>query len=83
MVPGETIGREDVRKHLEAYDYEDLMTKDISSLKKAREEFEKDLIIKVLRKNDKNVTVTSKELGIERTTLHRKIKKYNINIDKL
>ncbi|MBN1498015.1 MAG: sigma-54-dependent Fis family transcriptional regulator [Spirochaetes bacterium] len=83
MVPGETIGREDVRKHLEAYDYEDLMTKDISSLKKAREEFEKDLIIKVLRKNDKNVTVTSKELGIERTNLHRKIKQYNINIDKL
>jgi two-component system, NtrC family, nitrogen regulation response regulator NtrX len=83
MVPGETICRDDIRKHLEAYDYDDLMTKDISSLKKAREEFEKDLIIRVLKKNDKNVTVTSKELGIERTNLHRKIKQYNINIDKL
>lgn len=83
MVPGESIGRDEVRKHLEAYDYDDLMTKDISSLKKAREEFEKDLIIKVLKKNDKNVTVTSKELGIERTNLHRKIKQYNINLDRL
>jgi two-component system nitrogen regulation response regulator NtrX len=83
MVPGEVIGRDDIRKHLEAYDYDDFVTKDISSLKKAREEFEKDFIVKILKKNDKNVTVAAKELGIERTNLHRKIKQYNINIDNI
>jgi two-component system nitrogen regulation response regulator NtrX len=83
MVPGETIGRDDIRKHLEAYDYDDVMTKDISSLKKAREEFERDYIIRVLKKYERNVTLTSKELGIERTNLHRKIKQYNININKI
>ncbi|MBN2158661.1 MAG: sigma-54-dependent Fis family transcriptional regulator [Spirochaetes bacterium] len=83
MVPGEVIIRDDIRKHMEAYDYDDFMTKDISSLRRAREEFEKDFIIKVLKKNDKNVTGAAKELGIERTNLHRKIKQYNINIDKI
>ena len=83
MVPGESIGRDDIRKHLEAYDYDDFMTKDISSLKKAREEFEKDYILKVLKKNERNITLASKELGIERTNLHRKIKQYNININKI
>ncbi|OHD63559.1 MAG: Fis family transcriptional regulator [Spirochaetes bacterium RBG_13_51_14] len=83
MVPGEIIGREDIRKHLDAYDYDDIVAKDISSLKKAREEFEKDFIVKMLKKNDGNVTVAAKELGIERTNLHRKIKQYNINIDKI
>ncbi len=83
MVPGEEIGKDDILKHMEAYDYDDMITKDISSLKKAREEFEKDLIVKVLKKNDRNVTLAAKELGIERTNLHRKIKQYSINIDKL
>jgi DNA-binding NtrC family response regulator len=83
MVPGEVISRDDILKHLEAYDYDDIMTKDTSSLKKAREEFEKDYLIRVLKKNDKNITLTSKELGIERTNLHRKIKQYNININKI
>ena len=83
MVPAEEIGKDDILKHMEAYDYDDMITKDISSLKKAREEFEKDLIVKVLKKNDRNVTLAAKELGIERTNLHRKIKQYNINIDKL
>ena len=83
MVPGEVIGKDDILKHLEAYDYDDFVTKDLSSLKKAREEFEKDFIVKVLKKNDKNVTGAARELGIERTNLHRKIKQYNINIDKI
>jgi two-component system, NtrC family, nitrogen regulation response regulator NtrX len=83
MVPGEVISRDDILKHMEAYDYDDFMTKDTSSLKKAREEFEKDYLIRVLKKNEKNITLTSKELGIERTNLHRKIKQYNINMNKI
>jgi two-component system, NtrC family, nitrogen regulation response regulator NtrX len=83
MVQSDVIGRDDIAKHLESYDYEDVISKDTSTLKQAREDFEKEYIIKILRKNEKNITVTAKELGIERTNLHRKIKQYNINIDKI
>ncbi|MCP4134655.1 MAG: sigma-54-dependent Fis family transcriptional regulator [bacterium] len=82
MVPTETIDDGDIKKHLESYDYDDVYSREISTLKRAREEFEKDFIIKALKKNDKNITVTSKNLGIERTNLHRKIKQYNIDVDK-
>jgi two-component system, NtrC family, nitrogen regulation response regulator NtrX len=83
MVQSDVIDRDDIAKHLESYDYEDVMSKDTSTLKQVREEFEKEYIRKILRKNEKNITATAKELGIERTNLHRKIKQYNINIDKL
>jgi len=83
MVPGEIIGGDDIRKHMESYDYDDLVVNDISPLKKAREGFEKDYIMAALKKNGKNITGTARDLGIERTNLHRKIKQYNINIDKL
>ncbi len=83
MVPGEVIGRDDIRKHMESYDYDDFMTRDISSLKKAREDFEKDFIIRALKKSEGNVTAASKELGIERTNLHRKMKQYGINADRI
>jgi DNA-binding NtrC family response regulator len=42
------------------------------------DEWEKDLIIKSIRKNDQNLSKVSAELGIGRTTLWRKMKKYNI-----
>ncbi|MCU0821465.1 MAG: sigma-54 dependent transcriptional regulator [Spirochaetes bacterium] len=83
MVQKDEIDRDDISKNLESYDHEDLMTKDTSSLKNAREEFEKEYIIKALKKYDKNITLTAKELGIERTNLHRKVKQYNININKI
>ena len=83
MVQGEVIGRDDIRKHMESYDYDDFMTHDISSLKKAREDFEKDFIVRALKKSDGNVTAAAKELGIERTNLHRKMKQYGINADRL
>ena len=67
----------------ESYDYDDVLSRDISTLKEARERFEKDFIIKALKKNDKNITITSKELGVERTNLHRKIKLYSIDVEKI
>ncbi|MFC2096870.1 sigma-54-dependent transcriptional regulator [Bacteroidota bacterium] len=45
---------------------------------KTLEELEKESILKVLKKYHGNHTKTSKELNIARTTLLRKIKKYNI-----
>ncbi|HXK66052.1 MAG TPA: sigma-54 dependent transcriptional regulator, partial [Spirochaetota bacterium] len=83
MVPSEVIQVQDVTKHIESYDYEDTIAKETSSLKKAREQFEKDYIIKALKQYDKNISATAKALGIERTNLHRKIRQYHINIDRL
>jgi len=83
MVPREVIDESDIREHLESDDYDDYLADDISSLKKAREEFEKRYIMRALEQNDRNVINTSRELGIERTNLYRKIKQYNIDLDKL
>ncbi|OFZ82755.1 MAG: Fis family transcriptional regulator [Bdellovibrionales bacterium RIFOXYD1_FULL_44_7] len=48
------------------------------NLRDARQEFEKDFIIKTLKENDWNISKTAAVLGIERSYLHRKIKSYGI-----
>jgi two-component system nitrogen regulation response regulator NtrX len=48
------------------------------NLRDARQEFEKDFIIRTLKDNDWNVSRTAQVLGIERSHLHRKIKSYGI-----
>lgn len=83
MVPKDVIERDDIRKHLESSDYDDLVVRETSSFKKAKEQFEKEFIIRALKNSDRNISLTAKQLGIERTNLHRKIKQYNINVDRL
>lgn len=83
MVQGEVITMDDIKKHISSYDYEDTISRDLSTLKKAREEFEKDYIIQALKKHDKNISETARALGIERTNLHRKINQYHLDVDKL
>ncbi|MDR2870218.1 MAG: sigma-54 dependent transcriptional regulator [Deferribacteraceae bacterium] len=51
------------------------------SLKDARDEFEKQYIIKALKATNWNVTKASALLDIERTYLHRKIKAYRLAKD--
>ncbi len=48
------------------------------TLREAREQFEKDFILKKLQENNWNVSKTSEELEIERSNLHRKIKSLGI-----
>lgn len=85
MVPSEEIKAPDIKKNLsprmsdKGYDINTLS----GSLKDTREAFEKKYIIASLKKHGGNISVTAKELDIERTNLHRKIKQYNINVDKL
>ena len=52
-----------------------------STLKAAMENFEKKFIINMLNSNNYNIGETAGALGIERTSLYRKMKKYNINGD--
>lgn len=80
MVPKDVITDEDIIKYVEQADtFTDVTGSEKSSLKEAKEQFEKEFIEKVLRDNNMNVTAAAKELGIERTNLHRKIKQYNIS----
>ncbi len=82
MVAKESIDDEDIQRYLETDDdFVDM--KSISPLKKAKEDFEREYIIRAIKKTGKNITLAAKELGIERTNLHRKINQYGINIDKL
>lgn len=48
------------------------------TLREAREQFEKDFIIKKLQENNWNISKTSEDLEIERSHLHRKIRAYGI-----
>lgn len=48
------------------------------NLKDARQEFEKEFIIRTLKEHDWNISRTAQVLGIERSHLHRKIKSYGI-----
>ncbi|HMW32539.1 MAG TPA: sigma-54 dependent transcriptional regulator [bacterium] len=55
---------------------------DGKTLKDFKEEAEKQYIIQVLQKNNWNVSRTAEELDVERTNLHKKLKQYNIEMDK-
>lgn len=48
------------------------------NLRDARQEFERDYIIKTLKEQEWNVSKTAQILGVERSHLHRKIKSFGI-----
>jgi two-component system nitrogen regulation response regulator NtrX len=52
------------------------------TLKEARAVFEREYLVRRLIENDYNITRTAEQIGMERTTLHRKIKSYGIEIEK-
>jgi two-component system nitrogen regulation response regulator NtrX len=85
MVSTEEINAADIKKNLGSggKDY----SKDINitggSLKDNKEAFEREYIIASLKKNAGNISVTARDLDIERTNLHRKIKQYKIDVEKL
>jgi two-component system nitrogen regulation response regulator NtrX len=53
-----------------------------SSLREAREEFEREFIIRKLEENDWNVNLTAESIALERSNLQRKIKSYGIEMRK-
>ncbi len=55
---------------------------DAGSLKEARAAFEREFITRKLIQNQYNISRTAQSLGMERTTLHRKIKSYGIETQK-
>ncbi|MEZ4704756.1 MAG: sigma 54-interacting transcriptional regulator [Bdellovibrionota bacterium] len=47
------------------------------------ETFEKDYLINILRKNDMNISKAAKEAGIDRKSVQRLLKKYDLNVKDL
>ena len=52
------------------------------SFKQAKEDFEKIYLVNKLKEYDWNVSRTAEAIGIERSNLHRKIKTYQIKLEK-
>ncbi len=52
------------------------------TFKEAREDFERDFIVKKLEENDWNISRTAEAIEIERSNLHRKIKSFGIELKK-
>lgn len=47
------------------------------------ENFEKDYLIKILKNNDLNISKAAKDAGIDRKSIQRLLKKYNLNVKDL
>jgi len=54
---------------------------DLSLLKEARNQFEREFIIHKLQESQGNISQTAAVLGIERSHLHKKIKAYGIKVE--
>jgi two-component system nitrogen regulation response regulator NtrX len=54
---------------------------DLSLLKEAKNQFEREFIIHKLQENQGNISQTAAVLGIERSHLHKKIKAYGIKAE--
>lgn len=84
MVPKDTVTKADIEDYIDTSNvFQEVYISEKSNLKQAKEEFEKSFIQNTLKLKDGNVTAAAKELGIERTNLHRKIKQYNIDISNM
>lgn len=70
------FGEDDLETH--SLQFDDEATHGGKNLRDARQEFEKQFILKTLKENDWNISKTAQVLGIERSHLHRKIKSYGI-----
>lgn len=53
-----------------------------SNFKEAKEEFEREYILRKLQENEWNISRTAEEIDLERSNLHRKIKTHGIELKK-
>ncbi len=81
MSPGDTIDLRDLPVEI-AESGAISVPSDFSSLREARDDFERRFILAALRKNRGNVTRTAEELGIERSHFYRKLKGYGIDVER-
>jgi len=81
MSPGDTIDMRDLPVEIAESDVISVPS-DFSSLRQARDDFERRFILAALRKNRGNVSRTAEELGIERSHFYRKLRGYGIDVER-
>jgi len=81
MVSSDVIDVSDLPSNLMEHPISMPSSMSFLTLKEARNEFEREFILQVLRSNNWKITDAAQQLGIERTNLHRKIRQHNINRD--
>ena len=84
MVPNHMISAKDIPLLIKEYqgsDADDVADDmdTLDSFRIAKMDFEKRYIIKKLQEYDGNITKTAEAIGLERSNLHRKIKKYSLD----
>ena len=79
LCPQQHINVEDIPEDLFHTDADGVSTQ--APLRDARHEFEGRFILNCLQANEWNITETSKQLGIERTNLHRKMRHFDLKRD--
>lgn len=80
IMSGEEIEESDIPGHLT--NREPVFSRKVNfgkSLKEVKEEVEREYISYMLEKNEWNISKASRDLGIERTNLHKKINYYSIS----
>ena len=87
MVPGKEIDSVELGDVIVPAESQDTLVKfqtpDGATLKQAKTDFERAVIIDKLEENQWNVSKTAEVIGIERSNLHRKIKAFKIDTKKL
>jgi two-component system nitrogen regulation response regulator NtrX len=76
MIPSDTIESSDLPSSF--FEQPKSVQSSAIELKKAKNDFEREFILQILKASDWNITEASQKLGIERTNLHRKMKQYKI-----
>jgi two-component system nitrogen regulation response regulator NtrX len=89
MTPGTRIDIADLPGHMTAIENgrESIPQRldnvlECSTLREAREEFEKEFILQKLEENNWNVSKTAEIIELERSNLYRKMKSYGIDLKK-
>lgn len=90
MVPARTITRDQLPQSIVAYQRDvaqpqpaaELAMAVADTFREAREEFEREFLLRKLEENDWNVSRTAEAIEMERSNLHRKIKSFGIELKK-
>jgi two-component system nitrogen regulation response regulator NtrX len=80
MVPGEVIKLEHIPPSVGKLSPATQWTEKAASFKEARERFEREFLLQKLKENNGNIAQTARQLQIERSHLHRKLKSYGISL---
>jgi two-component system, NtrC family, nitrogen regulation response regulator NtrX len=87
MAEGELITADTVRRYLTMHEErepdEAYRGFEAMKLSEARDEFEREFLLRKLEEMDGNISRASEALGITPSNLHNKIKKYGINVKDL